>query len=113
MGLTVKQFDEGARFLFESPKLPRKPSEDDRRLAALCKEFDSYLLCCATLLAFFGNQLDVSATKKAEQNGLFDGLAKARQSLSVDPKLSWYLCIAFRKKIGLPCPSPEEPDWKQ
>ena len=32
-------------------------------------------------------------------------LAKARQSMTVDPKLSWYLCIAFRKSIGLPYPS--------
>ncbi|MCI0738115.1 MAG: hypothetical protein L0Y72_03660 [Gemmataceae bacterium] len=105
---TSKLFDEGAcNFFFDAPKLPEKPSYNDRRLAALSKEFGSYLFYCATLLAIFGAQLDVSAIKRAQQDGMFDQLAKARQSQSVDPKLSWTLCDAFRKKIGLSSPSRE------
>lgn len=87
------------------PIKPREtPGDDDRRLAALAMEFASFLLYSATLLSFFGPALDEAAVRQAEAQGLFDDLTKARQCMSIDPKLSWQLCAGFRRRIGLRTP---------
>jgi hypothetical protein len=87
-----------------------EPSSDERRLAGLSMEFGCYLLYCATLIAFFGDQLNEAAVRIAEQSGAFEALAKARQMMSLDPKLSWQLCAEFRRTIGIKSPSPNGDD---
>jgi hypothetical protein len=101
----VDLFDEKASF-FVAVILPNDPSDDDRRLRALSIEFGCFLLYCATLMAFFTDQVSEATIRAAEQRGAFEALGKARQSMSLDPKLSWQLCAEFRRTIGMKCPSP-------
>jgi len=93
--------DQATLFVSAPPMLADKASEEERRLAGLCFEFGNYLYFCATLLSYYDDRLDEVAFRRALQEGAFDALAEARQSLSIDPKLAGELCAEFRQNMRL------------
>lgn len=108
-GLSTAALDREAVKLARQ-RAPEEPSDDDKRLVGLYGEFASYLLYLSTVLAFFERWRSEGEIRTAVNDGAFDSLAQARQSLSVDPKLAWNLSLEFRRKI-LPeiLPVPEAP----
>jgi len=93
--------EQATLFVSAPPMLADKPSDEERRLAGLCFEFGNYLYFCATLLSYYDDRLDEVAFRRALQEGAFDALAEARQSLSIDPKLAGELCAEFRQNMRL------------
>gem|GEM_PF-1788351 len=73
-------------------------------LAALHEELASYLYYCVTLLEFFSDVLNENVFAKAEEEKVFDRLARARQYLAINSAVTRNILDSFRQSYGMKVP---------
>jgi hypothetical protein len=73
----------------------------NKRFKNLMIELASYLFYCSTILLYFSNKLNQKTLSNAEVSGALSQLARSRQSLSLDPVLTWSIINDFRKSNRL------------
>ena len=82
-----------------------KPAaEEGQETASLYEEFAVYIYYCATLLQFFDDRLNAAKLSEAENKKAFDLLARARQSLSVNPRATRSMIDECRRIINITDP---------
>jgi hypothetical protein len=79
-------------------------AETSQEIAPLYEEFATYIYYCVTLLQFFDDSLNALTISNVEEKAL-DQLARARQSLSVNPKVTRLMIDEFRKPLDMTVPS--------
>ena len=76
-----------------------------KNLRALNEELASYLYYCVTLVQFFSDVIDPAVLAKAETDGAFDNLARARQYLAINPAITRKMLDTFRGTFGMSVPN--------
>src|SRR5258708_16679925 len=76
-------------------------SATEDRMSGLLHDLATYFYYAATVVEFFGPELGEGELKHAEQTGALEALARARQLLAVDPRVSLTLIERFRQAHGL------------
>jgi ferritin-like protein len=83
------------------PSTDRKDAERRERLSALAEELATYIYYTVTILQLFNNQMTAATLPSPASAGGLDSLAKARQLLAVNPKITLAILGKFRSVHGL------------
>jgi hypothetical protein len=74
------------------------------QLENFARELGNYYYFVATVLEFFNDELSENQLKKAETNGQLDLLARARQNMALDSKISILALNRFRRHWQMTVP---------
>ena len=97
-------FVDSLREKVSSGRERQEPAAGRKEIASLVEELATYIYYCVTLLEFFTDDLDAIKFNKAEEAKGFNELARARQALAVNPKISRLMISRFRVCYSMAIP---------